>query len=60
MSILLKGQVRKFVELIAYMSNALIEKHRREISKNSQSLKDVSLEIRKKEANPASYLARYE
>ena len=56
----MSGNEENFEKLIARLSKAFVEKHRHEISKVSQSLKNVSPEIRKREANPAIYLARYE
>lgn len=51
---------RSFEESISRVPKEIRKEHLRQILKNSQSLKDVSLELRKREANQTIYLLRCE
>ena len=51
---------KRFEESIANIPGEISEEHMSEIFKNPESLRDVSLETRKKEAEQLIYLARYE
>ncbi len=51
---------QSFEESIAHVPSEISEEHLREILKNRQSLKEVSLGTRKKQASHLLYLVRYE
>lgn len=60
---MLRKELKKeenFEELIAHIPEEIREEHLHEILTDVRSLRDVSVELRKKEADQPIYLIRYE